>query len=212
MTGRLALAAGLLVAGLFVLGAGPAAGKDFDTPVETTYRQLTWDDFKSGDSTGGRWERGAWAHVAAGLRYDAFRAATRGEGEDTWLATPPPEIEVYAVMDKFLSGVARGAEKDEVLAHEQLHFDVTEAFARRLNARILGLEGRGEHAASAERDLDVQIQQAYAEAVAGMQAYQQRYDGETAHGTKKKLQKRWRQQIGELFAAATAELEAARAP
>ncbi len=199
----------IFAAVLLTVPAVELAGKEFDTPVETTYRQLTWDDFKSGDNTGGRWDRGAWAHVAAGIQLDRFRAETRVEDDGVWFAFAPG-IEAYAVMDKFLSGVARGAKKDEVLAHEQLHFDVTEAFARRLTAKLLGLEGRGEDATGAMNDLQSRVQQAYDEAMSELMTYQKRYDSETRHGSVRKQQKRWSRQIGEFFAAATAELEAVR--
>lgn len=199
----------LIPAVLSAICAGPAVAREFDTTVETTHRRITWEDFKSDDKTGGRWEKGAWAHVASGIKLDPFQSRTRTDDDGRWFATAL-EIEAYAVMDKFLSGVARGAKKDEVLTHEQLHFDVTEALARRLTARLLGFEGRGESAASAMQDLQLQVQRAYDEAVDQLRAYQAQYDAETRHSAARKAQKQWSKKIGELFAAATAELEAAR--
>jgi hypothetical protein len=199
----------LLAALLLTVAAAAASGKELDNPAETTWRQVTWDDFKGGDSTAGRWDTGAWAHLASGIDLDAFESGTRVDDDGSWLATPIA-IEAYAVMDKFLSGVARGARKDEVLAHEQLHFDVTEALARRLTARLLGMVGRGDDADAAMRDLQGQVQRAYDETIGELRAYQQRYDSDTRHGGDRKKQKRWSQQIGELFAEATAELAKAR--
>lgn len=200
----------LLSALLLTVAAEAASGKDFDNPAETTWRQVTWEDFKGGDSTAGRWDTSSWAHLASGIHLDAFESRTRVDDDGKWFATPIA-IEAYGVMDKFLSGAARGARKDEVLAHEQLHFDVTEALARRLTARLLGLEGQGDDDGAAIRDLQNQVQRAYDETIGELRAYQNRYDSQTRHGTDRKQQKRWSQRIGELFAAATAELQKARA-
>jgi Bacterial protein of unknown function (DUF922) len=191
------------------VAVGPVLGKELDNPAETTYRRVTWDDFKGKESTAGRWDVGGWAHLASAIELAPFQAHTRSDGDGSWVATAL-DVEAYAVMDKFLSAVAPAAKRDEVLAHEQLHFDATEALARRLTARLLALEGRGDGAEAAARDLQDRAQGAYEEAVAELRDVQARYDAETGHGTGRKDQKRWSRQIGELFAAATAELAAAR--
>ncbi len=186
------------------------AAREFDTVAETTYRQVTWDDFKGKELRGNRWDDGTWAHIVSGIKIEPFRIATRQDEAGLWLAEPET-VDAYGVMDKLLSGAAPGTANLQVLAHEQLHFDVTEAFARRLTVRLLAVVGRGDDPESAVEDLHAKVKVAYDAIDRELFAFQGRYDGETRHGTRRKAQKKWSVRVRELFAAAATELEAARA-
>ncbi len=188
----------------------PVEAKEFDTVVETTHRKVTWDDFKGKESGGSRWDNGSWAHLTSAMHVEPSRIESREVADGQWIARQRA-VEAYGVMDKDLSGVAPGAASPELLAHEQLHFDITEAFSRRLILKLEPIEGVGNSAQSATKDFQVKLQQTYDQAVKELLAYQNRYDDETRHGAKRKAQKKWSEEVAALFAAATAELEQARA-
>ena len=200
----------VLVAAAVLAALAPASAKEFDTVVETTYRQVTWEDFKGREFRGNRWEDGTWAHLTSAVVVEPTRIEPRQLGDGRWIAELAG-LEVYGVMDKDLSGAAPGAKSEKLLAHEQLHFDVTEAFARRLTVKLQPLTGTGGDAKSAVSDLQEKLQRTYDQSVRELLAYQDRYDAETRHGTRRKAQEKWNETIAALFAAATAELEQARA-
>ncbi|MBW8362196.1 MAG: DUF922 domain-containing protein [Kaistella sp.] len=70
---------------------------------------------------------------------------------------------------------------DEVLNHEQKHFDIAELFARKLRKEI------GEKIKTS-RDFDRYFKSLYNRHFADYQKFQDRYDGETKHGTNKEKQ------------------------
>ncbi|MEM7582231.1 MAG: DUF922 domain-containing protein [Acidobacteriota bacterium] len=181
--------------------------------VETTHRKVTWDDFKGKAKTPGsaRWDDGSWAHLTSAMVIESTRIVPRQAEDGSWIAELSRSPQVYAVMDKDMSGAAPGANSPELLAHEQLHFDITEAFARRLTIQIASLVGQGSTAPSAVEDLQQKLQSRYDAQARELLAYQNSYDSETRHGIRRKAQKKWSQKVGELFANATAELEQARA-
>lgn len=193
------------ILGLTALLATAAVAKEFDTVAETTYRQVTWADFKGREHRGDRWSNGSWAHIVSGIRVDSGELRILQLGDGDWRAALE-DADAYAVMDKFLSAASPGAAKPQVLAHEQLHFDLTEAYARRLTAQMIVLEGQGADAEAAGRDLREKLKKAYDDGTGALRQLQDQYDQETANGTVKKAQEQWRERIGEIFSQATAEL------
>ena len=109
---------------------------------------------------------------------------------DGWQAHAT-DWKVYALMHKLESGHKRGGRTDWSLKHEQGHFDITEICARSLRPKVGQLRGRGDARRSATLDLEVTLDRAYEELLTKWQALQQRYDGETHHGTRKRQQKKW---------------------
>lgn len=200
-----------LVVLVFATVVPSVAARDFDTVVETTHRKVTWDDFRGKEFRGARWDDGSWAHLASAMVIDSTRIEPRQTEGEGWIAILGRAGDVYAVMDKDLSGAAPGANSPELLAHEQLHFDITEAFARRLTVKLAPLRGKGRDAASAVADLQAQLQSAYDAANTELLTYQNAYDSETRHGTRRKSQKKWSAKAAQLLADATAEREQTRA-
>lgn len=74
---------------------------------------------------------------------------------------------------------------NETLAHEQLHFDIAELFARKLRERFNRHEFNPEKA-----------KKVFDEAYKAYHKMQQLYDAETHHGRLKDEQSRWRKKIG----------------
>ncbi len=166
----------------------------FDTRTECTHKRLTWDDFQGQPRKPGRWTPGFAAHIVTTVRLTRFGVETTQTADDEWIARAPT-AEAYAVMDKMLSGAASVAKEAKVLAHEQLHFDLAEAEARRLTLALRELEGFGATQRSAEIDLRSRAEQAQRDTMAKLNELQALYDRETYHGTRKKQQKRWAEKI-----------------
>ncbi len=181
----------------------------FEHATVTTYRAVTWDDFKGkGARPPGwnRWQDSSFAHIATALRAGKYRMADQQQG-DEWLASAVG-IRPYAIMNKDFSAVKHGSRNAYVLSHEQLHFDLAEAFARRLAVELAGLAGRGSSREEAREDLAGRIQERLDAGMQELGELQNRYDGETANGSRKKQQKKWAAAVPEMFREATEALEA----
>jgi hypothetical protein len=73
-----------------------------------------------------------------------------------------------------------------ILQHEQLHFDITEYYARLLRERIEPYQLKNDHESYDE------VVKIYEEIVYQWNVTQDKYDEETDHGTNVVTQKRWR--------------------
>ena len=209
---KLLSAIGLLVPALAGAAEGELGAPSYDTPFETTYRQVTWDDFRGkGIKPPGwnRWDGGSFAHIATAIELGRFEIEDRQDG-DGWIAVPVG-IRPYAVMDKNFSSVAPGSRNAGALAHEQLHFDIAELVARRLAVALHRLEGRGGDRNQARADLARRIRERFAAGQGELAELQGRYDDETANGSHKKKQKKWAASVPEMFREATEALAAALA-
>lgn len=179
-----------------------------DDEAVTTWRQVTWDDFQ------GRWRKlsrfGAEAaYIASGIQITDWHAVPERRPDGTYTARPE-ELTAFAFMEKLQSSVLPGKKTDDALAHEQGHFDLTESIARELRTELTTLVGRGSTGGAAARDLKNQVDSAFAGALERLDRVQTRYDAETRHGTRKKAQRRWLEEIRERLAAAQRKLKAAR--
>lgn len=184
---------------ILLLVALPLAGAtryDFDT--ETTWRKVTWDDFKGRGPSLGRATSASGARISLTIKLSRFRVETARQDEE--IIATPVGVEAYAIMDKLLSGVESSARNDRVLAHEQLHFDLAEAYARRLDVAVVAARGRGATEAEASADLDRVLQATFDEYGREVTALQSAYDRESKHGTKKRQQREWAKRITQLLA------------
>lgn len=77
---------------------------------------------------------------------------------------------------------------DEVLAHEQLHFDICELFGRKLYKEVLKLRDNGKLNKRNIKQLESKLEKQYA-------SYQDLYDKETDHSTRGDEQRKWNQKI-----------------
>ena len=185
---------------ILVLGAPATALAEkirFDTDTETTHRQITWDDFK-GRLTRSKIEQ---AQISTAIHTAPFDVKMRQLNKGFWVAAPLA-LEFYAAMSKVQSGAGKAARTDQLLAHEQGHFDLTEIMARRLGQKLVGVEGQGASAAQARSNVISKIEQAHREAVDALHAWQAEYDRETQHGVHRRRQRVWSEKISELLRAA----------
>lgn len=97
-------------------------------------------------------------------------------------------MKMIACFDKKASWVKQDQMKDDLLAHEQLHFDICELNIRKLRMKL----------AVAELDpmeFDSQIKNLFDEAWNKYQVQQQAYDDETEHGLVREKQLDWQKNI-----------------
>ena len=103
-------------------------------------------------------------------------------------------FKVAAVMDKKESWIKdEFKDNDEVLAHEQGHFDIAHIYARRLEASLKGKRYR-------RADVSI-LHEIYDTFLERMHELQKRYDAETRGGMDARAQETWRKFIEkEVFA------------
>ena len=185
-----------VVCGLAALSA-IAEATWFDTETETTYRQVTWDDFK------GRVKRGQFeqARISTAIQAAPLKIKVTPINKGFWVAAPLA-VEFYAAMNKSESSVGRAARTDRLLAHEQGHFDLTEVIARRLNRRLATVESQGASVAGARKNVKKKIDLAYRQAAEELAELQASYDQETRHGLAAAAQRQWSEKIAGMLVAA----------
>ena len=90
--------------------------------------------------------------------------------------------------------VGHPAESPRVLRHEQMHFDITEVFARRMRQRFATLEGPCARS-------DGELRRLARELVEAEKEMQQRYDRETNHGLLTDRQAAWNADVARMLRA-----------
>jgi hypothetical protein len=181
---RLAFAAVLLAAFALALVGQPAGTTAQTDPIDWSKKNLKWDDFKGAAPNP--------LPVDGGVTLQAeisFAIATSWKCEEDGSLT----FEVKAVMEPDNSWATAAGKKDQqLLKHEQGHFDLSEVFARKLRKALSDLpEPCDEEAVQAvidKNDVD-------------HQAEQKKYDDETKHGTDKKQQQAWEKSIADQLKA-----------
>lgn len=182
-----------------------------DDAERTSHRSLRWDDFAgpapASDTRRGDRDR-TLVLLRTSIRVDALAIAAE-PGTDGGFRARVEGACVQAYVLKRLSGRARGAPRDSQLRHEQLHFDLTEAFARELRERLTSALAEGSDADEAERALRAEVGRLYREVARAHEREQQRYDRETSHGQRAGAQARWTRETGQRLGAEKGALEGA---
>jgi len=78
---------------------------------------------------------------------------------------------------------------ENTLAHEQLHFDITELFARKMRAKL--------RRTSFSDDVKGEVRKIYQDILKELQEYQERYDWETNFSRNREKQAEWNKKIAE---------------
>lgn len=180
----------------------------YDNSSETTYRRIKWVDFKGGGQAPpgmNRWNEGSFAHILCYPKIGGYKIEARQE-DGEWVAVAAG-IRPYAVMDKFHSAVKPGSRNDYSLAHEQIHFAITELMTRLMAVDLIVLEGRGAVEQEARVDLEHKIRARFEQGEGEILEMQKNYDGETNHARNRKKQKKWAEKVQEMFEQATASLK-----
>jgi hypothetical protein len=180
-----------------IAAAAPAgAVSRIDHEAQCTWKQLTWDYFR-GPIFGG--QQAAW--ISATIVVEPVRVEmTDKEGGGAVARARNPKV--YALMDKLESSAQKGQRTEENLSHEQVHFDIVEYETRRLWRELTELSIDGESRSEAlQRELLLEVERRYGEALAALQKLQAQYDAETSHGRRAGAQRKWRQKATDLLAS-----------
>ena len=139
-------------------------------------RPLTWADFKGRPSILTRWA----AQVFTSFGFEACSSIKNRVVE--------LRVSVRVWLDKTISWGRPDSKNDYVLAHEQLHFDITQIIAQRFKKKIQNM-------LFSTDDYSSEIQYQYLEFYRDLAALQQQYDAETNHGLDQMAQARWSERI-----------------
>lgn len=146
---------------------------DDDVIIWSADRPLTWHDFKGKPEP---------RFAAATTSYDILKTVTKKGASSS-------EIKIAAVFFKKSSWKKVQWINDDVLAHEQKHFDIVELFARKLRKAVT-LSKFKSHA-----DLETKLNALYDSNDKEMDAYQDLYDEETDGSMNGDQQRAWQKKI-----------------
>lgn len=134
---------------------------------------LTWDDFKGAPEPENLFD----ANTNSGISYSwSLRSS---EKQTNFLFT----VQTYFYPD--LSWVKPDKRSSELLAHEQLHFDITELHARKLKKAMKYYKLPEQHKIKRE------LEKIYRDIEFSRKQMQERYDRETDHSQNSQAQKKW---------------------
>jgi hypothetical protein len=139
-------------------------------------RKLQWEDFR------GKPFKTAWAAAttASGISY-SFTGRERANGYEL-------EFEVHAFFYPEKSWYQPQLCNDAVLRHEQIHFDISELYARKLKAKLA--------AARFTSNAKAEVKAIYEVILAELHKLQSQYDYETNYSRDAARQQAWEKQIG----------------
>lgn len=142
------------------------------------HSKLKWEDFQG---------------VPDSLRTNAEQSATKTKIEVvTKITSTSFHYKVSCFFEKDKSWTVNDTSKT-LLAHEQLHFDITEIYARSLRQKLMEMKS------VPARDLEKEVRQLYNEILLACVQFQKKYDSETNHSKNIQNQKIWNDRIIEIL-------------
>jgi hypothetical protein len=135
--------------------------------------KLKWSDFR-GDKKPGR--------------DFAVASSTCGFGYDGIMAGNVTRINVFVRFYRYESWHDKNYDLPDVLAHEQLHFDICELFGRLLYREVTRLRSEG-------KLTENNLEEVYNRLIREYGEFQDRYDKETDHSTIASKQREWNSKI-----------------
>ncbi|SKB70123.1 protein of unknown function [Salegentibacter holothuriorum] len=159
---------------IFVLSL-PLLAQEADKISWDKTRPLTWEDFK-----------------ASPKKQLAYKANTNSGLSFSWSSTESSSgikltFEVESNFYPNQSWVKEIQEVDYLLAHEQLHFDITELHARKLRMALKNYEPG--------RNMKKELNDIYSKIEQQRREMQNQFDKETNHSINKEAEYKWRQFI-----------------
>jgi hypothetical protein len=136
-------------------------------------QKLSWQDFK------GKPEK---RFAAASTSYDILKEINKNIESDFL-------IDIKAVFNTEKSWRKRTWVNDQVLEHEQKHFDIVEIFARKLRKSMVV------NSKLSEQELTKKIDSLYLANEKAMDVYQDKYDEETDGSMNGEMQRKWNETI-----------------
>ncbi|SDI03423.1 DUF922 domain-containing protein [Winogradskyella thalassocola] len=158
----------LIILALFFLGS--TSNEESMTWNESA--KLTWADFKATPNL----ESDAVALTASGITF-GYSVNTSGER----IVDFSTSVEAHFYPSK--SWYIQDKGNAYILAHEQLHFDITELYARKFRAQIKKLV--------VNQNVKDQMNRLHAKINEAVNETQKRYDAQTNHSMNREMQKEW---------------------
>ncbi|MBM1107923.1 DUF922 domain-containing protein [Aurantibacter crassamenti] len=138
-------------------------------------RKLTWADYQ-GSPLKTEW---AAATTASGITYSLSSIIANGESS--------LEIIVNSLFYPDKSWYKPELCNDVVLSHEQLHFDITELFAKKFRTRLKTVRN--------DTNIKKKVRAIFVEINADLHAFQNKYDRETNYSRDLEQQSIWNEKI-----------------
>lgn len=160
---------------LIVINASVFAQKNAPSIVWNENTDLTWNDFKARPNKVSHFKALTSTSISLGVNY-----------ENTTLTI---DITNEFYPKKSWTKV-EGEKSQNLLAHESLHFDISELFARKLRQKVLETKFK-----SRGQKLINEISSLYQETMRELEKVQRAYDKETDHSVKKEIQDKWELKI-----------------
>jgi len=161
----------------FLASTGFQPIQDYETISWKSSERLSWSDFKGKIPIGAR----AAATTASGITYRYSATGNRNDFEVKF------KIDTHFFPNKSWYNPALC--DAVILSHEQLHFDISELFARKMRKRL--------NETSFSDNVKAEIRSIYKETLKELSDFQDRYDWETSFSRNREQQLRWNAQIAE---------------
>lgn len=153
--------------------------QDYETMAWSQENKLTWEDFKGKTPNNAR----AAATTASGISYQFSTSGSNGEIELDYL------VSTFFYPDK--SWYQPRICDSLILSHEQLHFDISELYARKMRKRLAST--------SFTQNVKAEVKQIYKEVLEELQDFQNLYDDQTNFSRDVEQQLNWNNKIEEVL-------------
>ena len=153
--------------------------QEYDTIIWQEGSKLTWEDFKGKPPLKDR----AAATTASGITYRYSASQVGGKMEVDF------RVSTYFYPQK--SWYQPSLCDSVILGHEQLHFDISELYARKLKDRL--------NAREYSKNIKAEVRKIYKEVVEELNIFQNKYDSETNFSRDKEKQNLWEIKIHKML-------------
>lgn len=148
-------------------------------------RPLTWDDFKGEPDASS-------PHSAETVT----KLESAWEGEGVKGGVKVTSVSSTAFFNSSQSWVKEGQKSDDLLKHEQGHFDIAEIFAREKKKEMDKLVGQ---VFESEEAVNKKVEEICQKIQKRLDKMNEQYDKQTKHGTDKKKQEQWDKKIKKIL-------------
>jgi len=156
---------------------GSNDSQDYETIAWSPENKLTWEDFKGKAPNNAR----AAATTASGISYQFSTSGSNGEIELDYL------VSTFFYPNK--SWYQPSLCDSLILSHEQLHFDISELYARKMRNRLAS--------SSFTQNVKAEVKQIYKEVLEELEEFQNLYDDQTNFSRDLEQQLIWNNKIEE---------------
>ncbi|NND78670.1 MAG: DUF922 domain-containing protein [Maribacter sp.] len=151
--------------------------QEYETIEWSPDYKLTWEDFKGKSPNNDR----AAATTASGISYQFSTSALNGEIELDY------EVNTFFYPQK--SWYQPSLCDSLILSHEQLHFDISELYARKMRSRLAST--------SFTQNVKAEVKEIYKEVLQELQEFQNLYDDQTNFSRDVDQQLMWNKKVRE---------------